>query len=383
MSVRPPRFYVPELDGLRGCACLAVFVAHASQLPIVPASPVGWESPAWWTRAAGLAGVFGVDLFFVLSSFLITSLLVREADSRGRIDVPAFWVRRALRIWPLYYAAVALGWWFEALPARVAVAFGLFAGNWPIARPLPERSLVGVLWSVSLEEQFYLVWPLVLTLVPRRALGRLCLAMIAVSLVTRAVLAIQGTGFHWIWMVTPARLDPLAVGTLIALRSTPVPRLTPPLARAVGVAGIALVVVSTGVFSNQILAASPDPGLSISPDPVHVIATVLLFLAVAVACGGILVAALASPASWLGRPPMVVLGRISYGFYVVHLAALRVVESLWWPWRFALGFAIAVLLAGLSYRFLERPFLRLKARFTHVRSAPADRDPRWNAVLAS
>src|SRR3989442_76632 len=105
-SKPPARFYMPSLDGLRFFAFLAVFVAHAApkRLRAVP-----WLGPVGPLADAVVpAGLFGVDLFFVLSAYLITGLLMREAESRGRISVGAFYVRRALRIWPLYYVAIAL-----------------------------------------------------------------------------------------------------------------------------------------------------------------------------------------------------------------------------------------------------------------------------------
>ena len=100
-------FYIPQLDGLRFLAFLAVFVAHATNANgELPTGSVEWYHAEWWGRSALLAGNLGVALFFVLSSYLITSLLVREEDATGRIDVPAFWVRRILRIWPLYFGFV-------------------------------------------------------------------------------------------------------------------------------------------------------------------------------------------------------------------------------------------------------------------------------------
>ena len=111
------------------------------------------------------AGALGVDLFFALSAYLITGLLLRERRSSGAIDVRAFYVRRILRIWPLYYFTLLIlvpamsilpG---ERMPWRHFLAFGLFSGNWACAAWGYPPSSFSLLWSVSIEEQFYLAWP--------------------------------------------------------------------------------------------------------------------------------------------------------------------------------------------------------------------------------
>jgi peptidoglycan/LPS O-acetylase OafA/YrhL len=379
-----PQFYVAELDGLRFLAFLAVFIFHASRIQLVPRTSIRWDSLEWWMRSTVLAGTFGVDLFFVLSSFLITSLLVREADVRGHLDAPAFWMRRILRIWPLYFGYLALVALIERLPLRTGLAFALFVGNWPVAGPITERTLVGILWSVQVEEQFYLAWPLVLLVVPRKALRLVCLGMIAASIVWRGVMLLNGGSVGHIWVNTLARLDPIAVGALIALTRGARHRPWPALGRAVvGVGAPLLVIAAAGLLSHELIRPGtelPAPFV-IKPGAWPFAATILTFLAVAVGCGGVLLAVLAAPGSWLSHPGLVYLGRISYGLYVFHMASLRVVESWGWPWRMGLGFGITVLAASLSYRFFERPFLRLKERFTHVRSGPHTKRPRTAVVV--
>lgn len=356
-------FYVPELDGLRALAFLAVFVHHASPVGLLPRLWLRWDDPEWWVRAVALSGVFGVDLFFVLSGFLITTLLLRETDATGRIDVPAFWARRALRIWPLYFVYVGALALVEGLPARTVAAYSLFVGNWSVAGGAPAGSLIGVLWSVQIEEQFYVVWPLLLMWVPRRWLPAVCVGAIAAALVLRGALLADGAGLRQIWFPTLARLDPLAVGALLALGPA---RLGPALRAFVGAGSALLIVAMTGFLANEWVL----PGtLTIRPGW-SVLSVALLFPVVALACGGILWAALSARDSWLAHPALVALGRISYGLYVVHLASLRLLEPLWWPWRGVLALAVSVAIASLSYRFLERPFLRLKARFTYIGSAP-------------
>jgi peptidoglycan/LPS O-acetylase OafA/YrhL len=366
------RFYIPELDGLRFCAFLAVFLSHAYYLePPSRAGGVRWNSLDWWTSSAFLAGGFGVDLFFVLSSFLITSLLVRETERRGRIDVPAFWLRRILRIWPLYYFFILLCWVFADLPLRIVGAFVLFSGNWAmLAWPVP--SIVVPLWSVSVEEQFYLVWPLLLAVLPGKCLRRVCLGMIVVSLVARSAMLASGSGLERTWLNTLARLDPIAVGALIALswsgRRAQLGRIGQ---WVLGVGAPVLVVASTGLIWHELLQPSVQAGpLIVRTGWFPFAAAVLVFLVIALACGGMVLAALAGRGAWLRHPVLVYLGRISYGLYVFHLGSIKLAGSLWWPWRCLLGFGITVLVASLSYRLIERPFLRMKERFAYIPSAP-------------
>src|SRR5216684_1395358 len=136
------RFYLPQLDGLRFLAFASVFLAHGM-----------WGTPRPWLARLQPVGNFGVDLFFVLSSYLLTTLLLREQAATGRIDVVAFWIRRGLRIWPLYLVCVAviaagtsLSWWY-------LLGMATFTFNWqvvvPFAGSLALLEAIGPLWSLS------------------------------------------------------------------------------------------------------------------------------------------------------------------------------------------------------------------------------------------
>jgi peptidoglycan/LPS O-acetylase OafA/YrhL len=333
-SERPARsgsstFYVPQLDGLRFCAFFGVFTLHAN--------------------SAVLGGGFGVSLFFVLSSYLITSLLLREADATGCINVPAFWMRRVLRIWPLYFGFLGVYTALGGLTLGGLAAFSLFAGNWGVVYWGVNAGLATPLWSVSVEEQFYLAWPLVLAALPRRFLRPVCIGLIMTAVVARYELLLGGLRILDVWMHTLTHLDTIGAGALIALG----PRIQlSPVARGVLSAVCVLgVIVSAEVVGYD--TATPAGGS-------------LAFLVVALSCGGLLLATLAGSA-WLSTPVFVYLGRISYGLYVFHLTALGLVTG-WWPWRVPVAFALTVAAAAVSHRFVEQPFLRLKARFTYVPS---------------
>jgi len=352
-------FYRPELDVLRFGAFLLVFIHHG--FPLTTAEYVGWGVPqtlATLFAAGARAGALGVDLFFALSAYLITELLLREQRLQGTFDIRAFYIRRILRIWPLYYFALlvilpllALAMPADKMPANFLLAFLLFAGNWACAwRNLYPTSLA-LLWSVSIEEQFYLVWPWLMRVcgswMPLCACG-----MLAVATITRAVLIGHGGTVAGIWTNTFARLDPIAGGALLALLlQGRIPK--------------------HSLSKRALWIASGGAGLwiagSVLKDPGWIwLAT---YPWAAAACVAILYGSFAPDGVHASRI-LVYLGKISYGLYVFHVAAIRLVQraspSLPGPVVLLIAFALTVALAAFSYRYLESPFLRWKNRFERV-----------------
>jgi peptidoglycan/LPS O-acetylase OafA/YrhL len=348
------RFYLPQLDGLRFLAFAAVFYRHLGE------TIVRFEGKSWW-QATLDAGALGVDLFFVLSSFLITSLLIREKEQTGTVHVPAFWLRRILRIWPLYFLVVGLAAVIEQPPGAYIVGLLFFVMNWvSLARQFTSQTVTGILWSVSIEEQFYLCWPLVVRWLPRRGLAWLCACLIGLALATRGwILHSSATSnYGVIWINTFARLDPIALGGLVALFWPDHGFRLPKVTRPAVLVGVALILV--GMQRQWPLF----PTLHSS--------AIWVYLATALLLGGAMFVTVATPPGGLGHPWLVYLGRISYGLYVIHYAVIVAVGGLdlRWFWRIPLILGLTFGLAALSYRFLEEPFLRLKGRFTYVRSAP-------------
>jgi len=196
------RFYHPELDVLRFAAFLTVFISHA--FPQRPDFYVahGFSSPVA-SLAAGVvhSGQFGVSLFFLLSSFLITTLLLREQAATGRLDLWSFYIRRTLRIWPLYFFFLALGFWvlpawgWPRIPNIHKASFSLFLGNWSIVLfqrgwhpAFPTNTAISLLWSVSVEEQFYVSWALALMLFGGDRLRKMAFVLLATATFTRLIL---------------------------------------------------------------------------------------------------------------------------------------------------------------------------------------------------
>jgi peptidoglycan/LPS O-acetylase OafA/YrhL len=321
-------FHLPELDTLRFGAFLLVFLHHALPHSGSILAPIA------------RAGALGVDLFFALSAYLITELLLREHRSRGAIDIRAFYVRRILRIWPLYYFALLIlvpamsilpG---EHMPWAYFASFATFAGNWACAAWGYPASSFALLWSVSIEEQFYLTWPWIVRL-GQLQLRRIAYGMLAVASVTRIVLVLRGVHHPGIWCNTLARLDPIAGGALLAcfLKGS-LPEHTPRMR-----------VFWIGLGAVSLIGAGANGGNEgwtvLVTYPLAAAASVTIIF-------GTLGARLRAGAY---------LGKISYGLYVFHAAVIRVVPST------ILALPLTIAIAALSYRYLESPFLRLKDRF--------------------
>jgi len=363
------RYYRPELDVLRFFAFFLVYLSHT-----VPGDPAFWiRTPFSGTAAeliVGLAagGAFGVDLFFALSSFLITTLLLREREAGKSVDVTAFYMRRILRIWPLYFAfllivtplmSYALA--EESMPLKYTLAFLLLAGNWACVLWGYPHSVAGPLWSVSMEEQFYLAWPWVV----RRWAAHLPLVMVVlltVSFVVRIYLVMRGAVHPQIWCNTLARLDPIACGALLAVIAQP---------RQIALSAVTRVVLL--LLALAVVAAAGRYGDFVS------IRSLITFPAVTAACVVLILATLGlqmRPAQAPVLRALIYLGRISYGLYVFHFMFVMLfdVAATHDPLdrliRIVGTLVATIAVAAASYHWLETPFLRRKERFAHVQSRP-------------
>lgn len=374
---RLERYYFPELDVLRFLAFLSVFIVHRlDHRPIKP-------DQHFWLYNISLLGNFGVPVFFLLSAFLITELLMREHDRFGTIDIRSFYMRRILRIWPLYFAVFyGLVLLMHVIPhvgppdPRSWAAFTLFAGNWYICVHgwIPAFP-VNPLWSISVEEQFYIAIPLIALYGRRIGLQVIALTLLAVSYAMVTWYAWAGWhGFSSQWTNSFVQFQFFSAGTLLSLAlNGRIPQWSPA-TRALAIAtGIVCLFVASVYFgvqadtpSSTVLGAPLGWGLVLA-------GTLLFFLSL-----------LGAPTRFLPRP-IVYLGRISYGLYLFHELVYTLVFHTWKAqlhrlstllhlpaWDGGLGTTIAfcttVLMAHLSYQFYERPFLRLKRRFTYVPS---------------
>ena len=370
-AAAPDTFYRPELDILRFFAFLGVFIVHIANYPIefleqhhVPGVV------AQVSMAIAHGGAYGVDLFFVLSAYLITELLLREKDTMGRLHVPAFYLRRALRIWPLYYLAVLIAAYVplfnphDQFSSRYVTPFLFFLGNWSFVWFGWPVTVANPLWSVSIEEQFYLFWPPVVARLSRRLIAYAAAVMIIAANSSRLLAAAMHEGKEHIWGNTFAHLDSIAAGILLALwlsgRS-----LSLRLAERIALIAFGLVCFATR--GHYIVVAGGDQ--------LSVLGTLIGYPAIVLGCIAILLACIGMP---LRSATLQYLGKISYGLYVYHMGCMLVTDRLFTSdsrvvhalLRVVVVFALTVAVSALSYAIIEKPFLNLKRRFTFVESRP-------------
>ncbi len=374
---------MPALDGLRGTAILLVLVSH-----FVPA---GFATPDHGIPRilfkAVEAGWIGVDLFFVLSGFLITGILYRAKGQR-RFFLN-FYARRTLRIFPLYFAfltvaVVILPWLF---PSSVRLAgwqalspwFWTYAANLLIARdgwsPLEFQGL-DHFWSLAIEEQFYLVWPLAVFLVPRHRLRDLCV-VVAVASVTLRVLLVGRDSAMAAYTLMPARMDALAAGGFVALAlQDPVSAAFVRRYARMALAGAAVALVSLMVARQT---ANPEDGIVIIAGFGFLAWFFAALLAVVVSSEG------TGFAQTFNRKILRQFGKYSYCLYVIHQPLLllfpralpivhRFVASDAAARVVALGmiFGTCFTVSVASWNYFEAPLLRLRHHFESPDAASAD-----------
>lgn len=371
----PSSFYKPELDMLRCFAFFGVFVAHSTQGYSIDFM-LQHHVPLWLAKSGlGLAqaGMYGVDLFFVLSSYLITTLLLREKEARGNLNIRAFYVRRVLRIWPLYYCFIGLAALVPFLnphhgfSLRYVLSFFLLMGNWGFIVWGVPATVAMPLWSVSVEEQFYLLWPPVVARLSRRQIIFAVGIMICVTNVVRPLAALTGERWIQLWMNTFAHLDSIAAGILVAVMCRG-KILALKYETRIALIASAVCCLATRAYLS-FYRTQFDGNVSL-------LGTLVADPLTAPACAAILIAFVDWP---LRSRVLQYLGKISYGLYVYHLTGLLIIDKLM-PGGgtgvlhaclrivFALGLTIAI--SAVSYSVLEKPFLNLKRRFTFVDSRP-------------
>jgi peptidoglycan/LPS O-acetylase OafA/YrhL len=379
---RTARFYRPELDVVRFLAFAAVFLHH--ELPRSLAQErdgivLGHLAPGAkvMLAAIGNASGFGLALFFTLSAYLIGALLLREKERKGTIDLRAFYVRRILRIWPLYFFGIAIGCvvaiFMQRRPQDLALfaAFALMAGNWLAMvwhMSIPGNPMMP-LWSISLEEQFYLFCPVTMKHLSRSGLYIFSCSLIALSDLTLYLLGqMHADADRTVWYNSFVQFQMFGAGLLLCLAMKNRKVSLPVWGRFVVLAAgfLCWLIACLAFGAKQIGPATSGASL------------VAGYTVAAAGCLFILFAMLDANQRWLPKW-MIWLGRVSFGLYVYHELAIWSIRNLFVRihgyQHFLLSFftsaTLTVILAALSYRFLELPFLRIKERFEVVPSRPA------------
>lgn len=370
------RRHLPGLDGVRGLAILLVMLSHF----IVVGNNLGTGTPI--SRLLH-SGYLGVDLFFVLSGFLITGILIDSKSSPNYFGT--FYMRRALRIFPLYYGLLAVSWltvvfitpedkplltgndsmaWYWLYASNIGMAV---KGDWLAS---PTWVGLGHFWSLAVEEQFYLVWPLVAYLTPTKRLKQLCVVMVIASpFIYMALPHMFGggsAGNRATYVSTLGRLGSLAAGGWLAIIWR----------EPGGWPKIKNLLIPCAVFSGVLLLLERTvmPSLSFMESS--------LALLLGAACVGLAAGGKSGPlrSDVFEHPVLRWLGKYSYGIYVYHHALKPVWMHFFWDgWitRFvgtgwpatlcytATATAASLILAWLSWTFFEGPILSLKSKFSY------------------
>ena len=342
MNTTPPGRLV-HLDGLRCFAFLAVFVHHALLVPLL------------WA---------GVDLFFVLSGFLITSILLSSkerlvGDRRSYFSI--FYKRRFLRIFPPYYLFITVAFLLSG-PAYLKSFpyFATYLNNFSEAFQWgPTPGGLTPMWSLAIEEQFYLLWPLVVWTLGERGLWRTCLAMLVAAPLLRLGIALTAEA-HWpAYYLLPCRMDLLAAGALVALAQR---RWSDERFRRFSGLGLGASLASVALFVG--LAAAVPAFRTGANSALFNTAGYSLVLVVAT---GFLAYLVPRGHTWVGRflswRPLVYMGTISYALYLVHgfvLARMHAWELGRWETG-ALAFVVTLAVATVSWYALERPLQEYKS----------------------
>ncbi|MEP6729796.1 MAG: acyltransferase [bacterium] len=339
----PPQLArIPSLDGLRAISIIAVIAGHLVGTRNFPA----WTAPVLAAPQLNIA-FLGVRVFFVISGFLITGLLCGELERNGRISLSRFYMRRTLRIIPAYLAFVAVIAILVAMGLVVVAPHDFAYALTYTMNYAPSRGwALGHLWSLALEEQFYLIWPLTLVLVGRRWGARTALAVVLIVPFVRVAAMVRNQPV----LTFGTMSDALAIGCLAQLWGTHI--METRAGRFVikaGWAGPLLLALAMVVAANNRRTGW------------------LTFDALTnIACGVFVLHCVYHPHTWLGRllnvRALVFIGTLSYSLYLwQQLFVDR--ESTSWPHAFPMNIMLAFLAALASYYAVEQPFLRLRHRW--------------------
>ncbi len=395
-QVKKP-FYLPELDGLRTVGFFYMFMAHSSVIPQQPNSHFflvdAYNVFVKW-------GVIGLDMFFVLSGYLITTLLLKERLKNGNISLPLYFKRRMLRIWPLFYLVIFVGAFvipfactrhlnmelYKKFLWDIFVPMFFFLGNYALifkawtlqaltaGLNFPLANLFRPLWSVCSEEQFYVTWPFVVRKI--KSWQGLTLTIIG--------LTIMSMGFRYyfqqyslthtrgIWTPsdfyhynTLCGLDTLMSGALIATIQLQCPELWKKICKM----GAPIAVTAFAILASMI---------AFLPEPTNSVFIVPLYLAIALLCGLVLIGTM----SWAPLQKFLSLfagiGKTTYGMYLVHHPIIMLVENYmrgslhmvyneqFFAIRFGISMILTVIMGQILYRTIEKRLEELRRKYARI-----------------
>lgn len=333
----------PVLDGLRGIAVLAVTAYHFK----FPLSSNGW---------------LGVDIFFALSGFLITSLLMEEWRDSGSVNLGKFYFRRVTRLYPALLLMLIVVAPFTPAKAYIYATLTYFT-NWIMALHFQPINLeLGHTWSLAIEEQYYILWPLFLLILlrkfPTRKVFWIPLVLGLISAVLRAIVWIISKDYWRFYTGTDTHMDGLLLGSALGLATVsgflPKGERTKSILPKVTIGSTLTVLLMTTLFPNS-------DGFYAIIGILLVVVTILLVIWTTVVW----------PSKWLSNilafKPLVFFGTISYGLYLWQVPVINLLNFTnigWSPWVDSLAkFILTMVLTMISYRYLEKPVIRLRSKW--------------------
>jgi len=370
------KIYFKNLDAIRFLCFLSVFFHHSFFTDLQHIKDNEWYS--FIKHDIFRNGNLGVNFFFVLSGFLITYLLLEEKKLKGQISIPKFWMRRVLRIWPLFYFCVFFG--FIVFP-QIKLFFGQtvmetanplmyisFLNNFDIINSgLPDSSMLGILWSIAIEEQFYFIWPIFIYLIPFKRLWILFVSLIGISLVYRSFYTYHDLNFEYHTLSCMSDLTIGATAAWLILISKKFKEHIINLNRTI-IVFIYVGFISFYFFRDEFVNYIPYT---------HTIERLLISLFIIY----IILEQVFSKNSILkmGRfKSLNSLGQISYGLYCLHFIGILIATNITKMlginnelWQIvlietSLALTISIIISKISYRFFESPFLNLKTKFQFI-----------------
>lgn len=370
---------LPSLNGIRAICIALVIGAHEAEF--TPGFPAAWKGAAAYL----FNGSLGVRLFFVLSGFLITYLLIQEEHKTGGVSLKRFYIRRALRILPVYYAfiitVVCIDYLLRLdLPVREYVTALTYTKDFSVDRwPLAH------LWSLSVEEQFYLVWPFVISLCSKRARFQAAIACVAAAPVCRVILYFIGLSYWGVYSPF-TNVDSLMIGSIVGMMAaegmTVLDRLLrwrPAVARTIAV--VSIYAIWVGSISQTALRWKLGWFILPFGASVQALAGAYLIVSYATQRTG-------AGYSLLNRAWMSYVGVLSYSLYIWQQLATAPAKTYggggWWWVHFPYNLLTIFAVSWCSYNLLELPLMQLRKRFrsADVETVPADAKIRAEVATA-
>jgi peptidoglycan/LPS O-acetylase OafA/YrhL len=384
--------YFKNLDVLRILAAIMVVIAHGygswngwNGLPsIFRANVENIRKPnllgKFFTQLIDNLG-FGVDIFFLISGFLITYILLKEKEMFGTISIKKFMVRRSLRIWPLYYLIVIFApilimfsnyikpHWMASTPEPNYLPYYFFLGNFDIISTGEWMFPFAHLWSICVEEHFYLIWPFILAFVPNRHLIKVFVAIIIASMVSRGYYFTYNIGNSGaqIYLNTICKVDVIIIGAITAYiyHRKPILLNIPKYLRILLLIGFIVLISNVSIYSAENLF--------------QVLMKKYLFV---IWVGFLMLNFMFNKQPIFNLKKMKVLnylGKISFGIYIYHNILLSLItdnilarygsERVTFVRFFIIYIGATVLMAIISWELFEKQILKLKKRFELVKTA--------------